>query len=63
MDEKKPRRKHRVDAQEAVGIGLALLKVGGDVAMLADGVDDGELDKIVADIDAVRARVVDARKD
>lgn len=59
----KPKRKHRIDAGEALSIGLACLKVGGDVSMLADGVDDGELDQILADLDEVRRRVVAARKD
>ena len=63
MDKSAEPRKSHIDAKEALGIGLALLKVAGDVPMLADGATPAEINKILADLDAVRQRIIDARKD
>lgn len=56
-------RRRRITAPEAVGILGAVGHLAVDVAALADGVDPGELERVLRSVDRLRDRIEAAREE
>jgi hypothetical protein len=54
---------YRIDARELLDILGKVAKVGVDAAKLADGVQPGELDQLLDDVQAVANAIRRARQD